>query len=254
MTNCDATTGVCSLPGYSNSGNIQPVIKATVPTVRYIGDPMCSWCWGIAPTLKTVAVFCQSNNINFSVTVGGLRPGGGDEWNTSFKEFLRHEWVKIHRVTGQPFGFSLLDKAEFHYDTEPACRAVVAMTQLLDKQKMHSLSILEFFSGIQRKFYVDGADPKLPEFYTGLCADAGVVYEKFLELFLSDSTKAATVQEFECCKRWGISGFPSIGLDRDGNFTLLTSGHTSSTTLIEKLVTLLGTPPSEETATFQKSE
>ncbi len=95
--------------------------------------------------------------------VGGLRPGGGDEWNSSFKAFLRHEWENIHRVTGQPFGFTILDDAEFNYDTEPACRAVVAMSQLQESNQV----LLAFFSGIQRRLYVQGADPEATRVFTG---------------------------------------------------------------------------------------
>lgn len=159
MLNCNPETGVCSLPEVFDKPASQKPVETAEPTVRYIGDPMCSWCWGISPTLIEVASYCQSHGLNFSVHVGGLRPGGGDEWNSSFKAFLRHEWENIHRVTGQPFGFSVLDEAEFNYDTEPACRAVVAMKLL----RTSSQVVLAFFSSIQQQFYVKGSDPKQPE-------------------------------------------------------------------------------------------
>ena len=178
MLNCDAETGVCSLPETSDNTASHLPASTVVPAVRYIGDPMCSWCWGISPALKEVATYSQKHGLDFSVHVGGLRPGGGDEWNSSFKAFLRHEWENIHRVTGQPFGFTILDEAEFNYDTEPACRAVVTMSQLQESNQV----LLAFFSGIQRRFYVDGADPKQPAFYRTLCAEADVSYEDFLKV------------------------------------------------------------------------
>ena len=135
MLNCDAETGVCSLPETSDNTASHLPASTVVPAVRYIGDPMCSWCWGISPALKEVATYCQKHGLDFSVHVGGLRPGGGDAWNSSFKAFLRHEWENIHRVTGQPFGFTILDEAEFNYDTEPACRAVVTMSQLQESNQ-----------------------------------------------------------------------------------------------------------------------
>lgn len=100
MLNCDAETGVCSLPETSDNTASHLPASTVVPAVRYIGDPMCSWCWGISPALKEVATYCQKHGLDFSVHVGGLRPGGGDAWNSSFKAFLRHEWENIHRVTG----------------------------------------------------------------------------------------------------------------------------------------------------------
>lgn len=240
MMNCDPETGVCIPPDDSEDKASKATVAVPVPTVRYIGDPMCSWCWGISPELKELESYCRSRNLGFTIHVGGLRPGGGDKWDTGFKSFLRNEWETIRRVTGQPFGFSLLDKAEYDYDTEPACRAVVAMSGLLERRRKDGQALLAFFSGIQRQFYVDGADPKHPEFYRGLCAEAGVSYQEFLESFQSDHTKAATVDEFQRCRGWGIRGFPSVVLDINGRITPVISGYMTSTALVQKLESLLG--------------
>ncbi|MFQ5523922.1 MAG: DsbA family protein, partial [Acidimicrobiia bacterium] len=36
----------------------------------YVGDPMCSWCWGFAPEIEDLA-----DEYPVEVVVGGLRPG-----------------------------------------------------------------------------------------------------------------------------------------------------------------------------------
>ena len=239
MLNCDAKTGLCSLPESPDQASSQVPDEVSKSTVRYIGDPMCSWCWGVSPTMKELATYCDSRNINFTLHVGGLRPGGGDEWNSQFKAFLRHEWETVYQRTGQPFGFSLLDKTEFNYDTEPACRAVVTMTLLLQNRPNPIHAILAFFSGIQRQFYVDGADPKQPEFYRDLCMEADVAYEDFLQVFQSDDAKSATVQEFQRCRSWGVRGFPSILLDVNGKMIPLASGYMTISALIEKIELLV---------------
>ena len=35
-----------------------------------VGDPMCSWCWGFAPEIDSLA-----DDYPVDVVVGGLRPG-----------------------------------------------------------------------------------------------------------------------------------------------------------------------------------
>lgn len=155
MMKCDPVKGTCQLPDFKSTETAVPAIRNGV-AVHYIGDPMCSWCWGISPTVSKVMAFCEAEGIEFSMTMGGLRAGGGDPWNTAFKDFLHNEWRHIAQVTGQPFGFTLLDAAHFDYDTEPACRAVMTV-QLLQTRKNLAPSIaLKFFSAIQRKFYVEG--------------------------------------------------------------------------------------------------
>ena len=44
--------------------------------IIYIGDPMCSWCWGIAPELDRLQAW---TTLPFDVVVGGLRPGPSAE-------------------------------------------------------------------------------------------------------------------------------------------------------------------------------
>ena len=239
MLNCDAEIGACSLPEPANKTSLHPEKTTSEATVRYIGDPMCSWCWGISPTLKALADYCQENHINFTVHVGGLRAGGGDAWNDAFKAFLRHEWETIHRVTGQPFGFTLLDEAEFNYDTEPACRAVVAMRHLLEKRQQPSQTLLAFFSGIQKQFYVNGTDPKQPAFYRDLCAQAGIPYEEFLDAFTSATIQLDTLKEFQRCRNWGVRAFPTLLLDVNQNIIPLASGHTSLPAVVAKIESVL---------------
>ncbi len=158
MTKCDPVTGVCLLPEQDGP------VDCAVPTVRhgwavhYVGDPMCSWCWGISPTVSAVEAFCAAQGIDFSITMGGLRAGGGDPWNETFKSFLRNEWRHIGQTTGQPFGFTLLESEYFNYDTEPACRAVATVKLLQARHQFPVAKLLKFFTAIQHKFYVEGQD------------------------------------------------------------------------------------------------
>jgi len=117
MLKCDSETGLCQVSDSAphHDGLRKPVRHDVA--VHYIGDPMCSWCWGISSTVHEVAAFCEAENMVFSMTMGGLRAGGGDAWDTTFKNFLRNEWHHIAQVTGQPFGGSLLELPYFNYDS-----------------------------------------------------------------------------------------------------------------------------------------
>lgn len=235
MLNCDRETAVCHLPDSLAKHQPAPMAKSSTATVHYVGDPMCSWCWGLSPELQAIARQCQSQGLGFSLQVGGLRAGGGDVWNSAFKTFLRNEWQHIQQVTAQPFGYSLLDLAEFNYDTEPACRAVVAFKQL----QADSLAQLAFFAAVQHHFYVTGADPKQAEFYRSPCEMAGINYAQFLEVFLAPQTAHATAEEFKRCRNWGVRGFPSLLLEQHGKIQHLASGYVTSAALFEKITALL---------------
>lgn len=143
---CDPKTGLCH-PVDVDSSPLEKIEKEPGKEIIYVGDPMCSWCWGISHHLRLLKDALPQ--LGFNIVVGGLRPGGGDEWNDQMKAFLKHHWEEVNHRSGQPFGEKIFDLEEFDYDTEPACRAVVA------SRKWMAAYVLDFYEEVSRKFYVD---------------------------------------------------------------------------------------------------
>lgn len=234
MMHCDPETGACLSPAPETAD--KPVSMANPGwTVHYIGDPMCSWCWGIAPAVKAVADFCAASGGAFMMTMGGLRAGGGDLWNAEFKAFLRQEWSKIAQTTGQPFGFTLLDAPAFNYDTEPACRAVVTAQLLQARHNLPATTALEFLAALQRKFYVDGQDPGETHFYEDICTHLGLDAAEFREIFASATAKQQTQQHFMRSRQWGVRSFPTLLLEQHGQFIPLAVGYVTVEQLLSRL-------------------
>lgn len=238
MIKCDPVTGACLVP------DLDEPVESAAPAasnarhgwaVRYVGDPMCSWCWGISPTVDEVEAFCEAEGIEFSITMGGLRAGGGDPWNAAFKDFLRKEWRNIAQTTGQPFGFALLESPHFDYDTEPACRAVATVKLLQDRNQLPSSIALRFFSAVQHKFYVEGQDPKVADFYASICADLALDFDEFRALFDSPEAQQAVQQEFVRCRQWGVRSFPTLLLELAGKTQTLAAGYVTAEQVLSRL-------------------
>lgn len=241
MMHCDPVTGTCQLPDLAASNATAATLAPPGWTVHYVGDPMCSWCWGLSGTVHALAQHCREQGIGFGLTLGGLRAGGGDPWNDAFKRFLRNEWRHIAQVTGQPFGFSLLDRAQFNYDTEPACRAVVTVQQMVQRQGGDPSLPLRLFSAIQRKFYVEGQDPTTRQFYADICATLGIDFDAFRSDFESPHTRDATTESFQRCRQWGVRSFPTLLLEGAGQITPLAVGYVSQDAALERLRALMET-------------
>ena len=201
--NCDPVTGVCT-PASLDNLNIKEDSSSSSIEIIYIGDPMCSWCWGISKELIKLRDYQDSTGGNFKLVMGGLRPGGGDEWNDEFKGFLKHHWEEVYDRSGQSFGTKLFEQDSFNYDTEPSCRAVVAARPYLGEKE------LEFFEAVQKKFYVDNEDPNLVTYYESICNDFGIDYTTFKQRFESKEVKEETHQEFVLNRSWGVRGYPSV--------------------------------------------
>src|SRR5574344_1711844 len=120
MIVCDEKLGVCSV----KEVDLKDELELEQPTLFYIGDPMCSWCYGMSDILKDTQEYCAKNGIEFKIVLGGLRSSGQALWDDRFKSFLKNEWIKISNKTGKEFSFSILDLENYDYDTTPACKAV----------------------------------------------------------------------------------------------------------------------------------
>ncbi len=157
-------------------------------------------------------------------------PGGGDEWNTSFKNFLRREWEHISSKTGQPFSYALLDAEYFNYDTEPACRAVVSAELIAKDTK------IEFFRETQRKFYTQSEDPKKIEFYESICLTTGIDFDDFKNVFTSKFAIAETISEFYRARHFGVNAFPTILIEKDSMIKKIASGYVSEKEITNILI------------------
>ena len=235
MMNCNDEQGVCALPQPEDAPTQGSADAWAGGTVHYVGDPMCSWCWGMAPVIERVALFCQAEGVPFKLTVGGLRVGGGDPWDENFKRFLRHEWSHIGRVTGQPFGFALLDRPYFNYDTEPPCRAVVLAEKMASARGLPAMTKLAFFVAVQRKFYVEGQDPAQADYYREPCAHAGLPFDAFRDAFASASARQDVAGDFALSRRLGVRGFPSLLLEERGQVTVLAVGAMDAGVILARL-------------------
>lgn len=189
--------------------------------IAYIGDPLCSWCWGIAPDLKKLQEKYEGE-VGFRVVMGGLRPFVNTPMTRKLKEFLRHHWEEVGSRSGQPFKFDLLDgEDQFVYDTEPPCRAVVTVREL------DPANAFSFFKSVQHAFYAENKDTNLPETYLSLLAETSIEPETFLAAFDSVEMKKETLKDFAWVKDSGIGGFPTVIARVGEDWHLLSHGYAS---------------------------
>ncbi len=200
--------------------------------VIYVGDPMCSWCWGMSPAIAQLQRHCVRVGLPFSIVTGGLRAGGGDAWDKKFRTFLREHWQEIGDRTGQPFRFRLLDRDHFNYDTEPACRAIVVARGLLQGGDADGSRIFSFFQSVQEKFYVVNEDPGAPEFYRDLCKRVGLDYARFRTCFEGEDATMRAREDFALSKSWAVRGFPSVVFRHGSEHNITAYGYVSAEELI----------------------
>ena len=193
----------------------------------YVGDPMCSWCWGFAPEIESLA-----GDLPVEVVVGGLRPGPmAQPLDDRMASFLGHHWSEIAERTGQPFDTTFLDRRDgWVYDTEPAAIAVTQMREM-DHERT-----LDYFTDVQMAFYGRGEDVTDFDTLTALTAGYDIDRGDFAAALPTEEAKKRAWADFARARNWGISGFPTlVGELEDGRLALLSRGWSPAGTIRERV-------------------
>ena len=189
----------------------------------YVTDPLCLWCYGIAPDLD--AFFDSLPADLESITInGGLFPGAQAKLaDKNFQNYLKNAAEQVTERTGQIFSESfweLLASDNFYYDTEPAARASVVVKELAGDNKMRS-----FIHKLQKSVFVDGHNPNLEDTLSELAHSCGVDKAEFLEKYRSDSSLEMTRGEYALAKTMNVRGFPALIYAGEGKGFQIAAGY-----------------------------
>ena len=204
----------------------------------YVADPMCSWCYGFGPELD--ALRKRFPEAALHIVVGGLRAYNTRPMDREMANTLGHHWEEVAHQSGQPFTRAILERADFIYDTEPACRAVVTVREYAPALALPMLH------AVQHAFYAEGRDVTrgevLADVYAALCAQTGAVEfdpTAFFAAWSSDEMKEATRNDFVMAQEWGIRGFPTLLIVHGEQPHLVAPGYMKSAALIERTAAIV---------------
>ncbi len=184
----------------------------------YVADPMCSWCWGFTPIAHDIRN-TYGPLAPLKIIAGGLAPGNRRVWNHDDKVTVREHWDHVHAASAQPFNYSLFERDDFVYDTEPACRALVACRELGDTDP------LAYLEAMHRAFYVSNLDITDSSVLRDLADECGMQRQRFAQCYASPETEQLTHADFELARALGVQGFPTVvGLDDTGMVSTLSAG------------------------------
>ncbi|MNC55051.1 hypothetical protein D3C75_1045620 [compost metagenome] len=106
---------------------------------------------------------------------------------------------------------------------------------LIRKNNLNIEDLLNFYTAVQYKFYVDGEDPKQVEFYQSICNNLSLSFIDFTNLFQSEVAMQAVNKEFIQCRQWGVNSFPTLLLEDHGKRTNLSIGYSKADSVLKKL-------------------
>lgn len=184
----------------------------------YVGDPMCSWCYGFAPVISHI---CEnySDQLDMTLMLGGLYTGGQTYQDDKRIAFLQKTWKQISELSGQPFDFTMLDKKDWLYDTELSCRAVVAVRRISQDKTFR------YFHEVQTNFYAKGWDSQSEETFSKAAESIDIDADEFLDELRKPDCIEETRQDFKLTRQMGVSGYPTVLLNDENGWAMLTTGY-----------------------------
>ncbi len=208
-----------------------------MPALIYIADPMCSWCYGFDPELARLLEGLPGMKLD--VMVGGLRPNNTQPIDAILRTTLLEHWKRVHEASGLTFCNEALAHEGLIYNTEPACRAVVAARTLAPE------AALKVFQAIQHAFYAEGLNVTQGEVLAQVAsialtrAGCPIDTQSFHSKWMEESVIAATHADFVQTQRWGIFGFPTLILEHGDKLDLVTSGYVKTEALVERMQAII---------------
>jgi len=197
----------------------------------YVGDPMCSWCYGFGPVIERLD---ERFDFPTRLVIGGLRPGPAAETlDEGLRRTLQHHWEEIGERTGQPFDLGGLDRENWTYDTLTPDTAAVTMRELSPD------AALPFFARLQSAFYADGIDVTDLGVYPALLEGFDVDPDNFIEELTSLAMEQQTLADFAQARSLGANGFPTTFLRAGDDIYLVARGYAPYDTLEPALTTFL---------------
>lgn len=199
----------------------------------YVGDPMCSWCYGFAaPLAQLLADPQDAAPLQLALIMGGLRPFTTEAISRERADELAGHWHHVAQASGQPFAaapHTAMHRPGFIYDTEPASRATVTVRSLWPRQ------VWRYFTAVQHAFYAEGRDVTDPGVLADIAEPLGIARAEFAKAFASREMRDATLQDFQQSQAWGIRGFPTLIAEHGDHLHLVGSGFMPLDALREKL-------------------
>ena len=203
----------------------------------YVGDPMCSWCYGFGKELSKVQAALP--DLSLRIVVGGVRAGSTEVLDDAGKRFRLAHWARVEALSGLPFNREAFTAHQgLVYDTEPVCRAVVVARLLAPE-----VSQLTVFRALQSAFYADGRDTTqvevLIQVLASVFSDAGkaLLPDTIADSMRSQQALTLTQQDFIQARQWGINSFPQLLLQQGDNLRSLAPGYTKAEDILQALRT-----------------
>ncbi|SEK37962.1 putative protein-disulfide isomerase [Colwellia chukchiensis] len=179
----------------------------------YIYDPMCSWCWGYAPTWQRLQKELATE-VEIIYQLGGLAKDSDELMPVAMQKFLQQTWRTIAQQLGTAFNFDFWQRCQPRRSTYPACRAALIARAEGKEQAM--------LAAIQEAYYLQAKNPSNIDTLHALALRLGLNGDDFMRQMTCPQLDQKLQREIAKVSAMPISGFPSLVLSKNHVYSPIT--------------------------------
>lgn len=187
------------------------------PTIVYVTNPMCAWCYGFTGVVRRLAALWR-DRLQVQVLVGDLQAFAAEPLKPEEKQRLAVNWHRVQERTQLPFNYKVFTQDNFVYRTEPVCRALLCIRLL------RPMLTLEVLRALHSAFFADGVDITKQSELIRIVRLFGISENLFLTLYESEEVTEQLENEFDLVTEMGATSFPSLFLQTRHGSEIITKG------------------------------
>ncbi len=210
--------------------------QETKPKIIYVYDALCGWCYGFSPVM--VEVYNKyKTRIDFEVVSGGMVTGERVGPIGEVAGYIKQAYKTVEDMTGIEFGEAFLEDI---LEEGSSVFSSVEPSIALSVFKMYQPENAVLFAhALQKAVYKDGIHPTSLEAYRPYVEKFDLDPEAFIQKMKEDKAVEATNEDFQRTAQFGVTGFPTVFVEKNGELYVLTRGYTDLETMIERVESVL---------------
>ncbi len=209
------------------------------PTVIYIYDALCGWCYGFSPVMQRLEADYR-DKLAFDVLSGGMVPPEHAQLVSAKAGYIAGAYKTVKEYTGVHFGEAYLHHI-FHPEESPWVEESLTPAIALCLFKAgDGRAAISFASAIQKLHMAEGKDLSDGESYRALAEGLNLDGDDFIRRLGEEEWIEEARYEAALVKQLGITGFPAVVLQTaPDKFYLLAKGYTPYEDLSARLNNVL---------------
>ena len=207
---------------HPTSPKTMPPPPATKPTLYYVFDALCGWCYGFSPVMQQVLAGYK-DRLDFEVISGGMVTGNRIGPIGQVAPYIKNAYKDVERATGTQFGKAFitgtLEKGTAQFSSIEPAWAIATV------RNHNPANALGFAHDVQHAIYFDGVGPTDLEALALYAEKYGLNKAAFLQQVHSPQIKEQALKEFRTSDSLKVTGFPTLFILKNGKLTKLVEGY-----------------------------